>query len=133
MEPATKERENAIPLLQTLGIRLVENGERHAVMEVTVADGHRNFFGGAHGGLIATLVDTACFFPLPLLPAGRLVTTSAGRFSSTSSRWRNCMGGTFQMVFMDSSRSPVFLMADGAPYDGGGFANARIRTGRHAP
>jgi acyl-CoA thioesterase len=77
MQPATMERANAIPLLQTLGIRLVENGERYAVMEVTVADSHLNYFGGAHGGLIATLVDTACFLPLPLLPAGRLVTTSS--------------------------------------------------------
>ena len=45
-------------------------------MEVVVGDQHRNYFGGAHGGLIATLVDTVCFFPRPLLPSGRLVTTT---------------------------------------------------------
>jgi len=76
MRPATLETGNAIPLLRTLDIRLVEIGERHAVMEVTVAEMHRNYFGGAHGGLIATLVDTVCFFPRPFLPSGRLVTTS---------------------------------------------------------
>jgi len=76
MEPATIESGNAIPLLRTLGIRLVEIGESHAVMEVEVAEGHGNYFGGAHGGLIATLVDTVCFFPRPLLPSGRLVTTT---------------------------------------------------------
>ena len=77
MEPATLESGNAISLLRTLDIRLAEIGERHAVMEVTVAEKHANYFGGAHGGLIATLVDTVCFFPRPLLPSGLLVTTSS--------------------------------------------------------
>jgi acyl-CoA thioesterase len=76
MEPATLESGNRIPLLRTLGIALTEIGERHAVMEVVVGDAHRNYFGGAHGGLIATLVDTVCFFPAPLLPSGRTVTTT---------------------------------------------------------
>lgn len=75
IEPATLESANAISLLRTLDIRLTEIGERHAIMEVVVADRHRNYFGGAHGGLIATLMDTVCFFPRPLLPSGRLVTT----------------------------------------------------------
>lgn len=76
MEPATVESGNAIPLLRTLGIRLVEIGDRDASMEVEVADSHRNYLGGAHGGLIATLIDTVCFFPRPLLPSGLMVTTT---------------------------------------------------------
>ncbi len=76
MEPETLETGNAIALLRTLDIRLTKIGERHAVMEVVVAEKHGNYFGGAHGGLIATLVDTVCFFPKPLLPSGRLVTTT---------------------------------------------------------
>ena len=76
MEPATLESGNAIPLLRTLGIALTEIGERHAVMEVVVEERHGNYLGGAHGGLIATLVDTVCFFPRPLLPSGLLVTTT---------------------------------------------------------
>ncbi|KAF0220514.1 MAG: acyl-CoA [Geobacteraceae bacterium] len=76
MEPATLESGNDIPLLRTLGIRLTEIGARHAVMEVEVAEMHGNYFGGAHGGLIATLVDTVSFFPRPLLPSGRLTTTT---------------------------------------------------------
>lgn len=75
IEPATLESANRIPMLQTLQIRLREIGDRHAVMEVTVSDSHRNYFGGAHGGLLATLVDTASFFPRPLLPSGRTCTT----------------------------------------------------------
>jgi len=71
------EHGDRIPLLGTLGIRLTEVGDRHAAMEVEVKDAHRNYYGGAHGGLIATLVDTVCFFPRPLIPSGlRLTTTS---------------------------------------------------------
>lgn len=75
MRPATIESANQIGLLKTLGIRLTEIGDDYAVMEVTVDKRHGNYFGGAHGGLLATLVDTVCFFPRPLLPSGRLVTT----------------------------------------------------------
>ena len=76
MRPATPESINAIPMLQSLGIRLCETGPDFAVMEVVVDERHANYFGGVHGGLLATLADTVCFFPEPLLPAGRLVTTS---------------------------------------------------------
>lgn len=76
IEPATLDTGNAIPLLRTLDINLKEIGDSHAVMEVTVSDIHRNYFGGAHGGLIATLVDTVSFFPRPLLPSGRPCTTT---------------------------------------------------------
>lgn len=75
MQPAAVEIANAISLLKTMGIRLAEVDENHAVMEVTVDDRHRNYLGGVHGGLIATLVDTACFFPKPLLPSGQAATT----------------------------------------------------------
>lgn len=76
LEPATLESGNAIPLLRTLNIHLREIGASHAVMEVTVEEQHRNYFGGAHGGLIATLVDTVSFFPSPLLPSGKSCTTT---------------------------------------------------------
>ncbi len=75
MQPATVESANAISLLKTLGIRLAEIDDGHAVMEVTVDDRHRNYLGGVHGGLIATLIDTVCFFPKPLLPSGQAATT----------------------------------------------------------
>jgi len=65
----------AIPLLKTLGIRLVESGKTHALMEVVVDERHLNYLGGAHGGLLATLADTVSFFPAPLLPSGLKVTT----------------------------------------------------------
>lgn len=76
MKPATLETGNQIALLQTLDIQLTAIAPSHAIMEVTVSPKHLNYFGGGHGGLIATLIDTVCFFPAPLLPAGRVVTTS---------------------------------------------------------
>ena len=76
IEPATLEAGNAISLLRTLNIHLREIGERHAIMAVTVDECHRNYFGGAHGGLIATLIDTVSFFPRPLLPSGKACTTT---------------------------------------------------------
>lgn len=75
MQPATLESANDISLLKTLGIHLVEIGDRHAVMQVEVDERHRNYLGGVHGGLIATLADTVCFFPRPLLPSGQAATT----------------------------------------------------------
>jgi len=63
-------------MLQTLNIHLREIGGTHAIMEVIVAELHSNYFGGAHGGLIATLVDTVSFFSRPLLPSGKSCTTT---------------------------------------------------------
>jgi acyl-CoA thioesterase len=65
-----------IPLLKTLDIQLVESRDKHAVMRVIVDDRHLNYYGGAHGGLLATLADTVCFFPSRLLPSGLQVATS---------------------------------------------------------
>ena len=62
-------------MLKTLGISLLESSPRHAVMEVVVSEKHANFYGGTHGGLLATLADTACFFPQPLIPSGLHVST----------------------------------------------------------
>lgn len=74
--PATLESAGRIPFIEALGIVPVEIGEKHAVMRVAVDERHRNYFGGVHGGLLATLVDTAAFFPRPLLPSGLAVTTA---------------------------------------------------------
>ncbi len=76
MKPATLESGNQIPLLRTLDIQLLEIGPTHAILRVQVGPKHLNYYGGAHGGLIATLIDTVLFFPAPMLPAGRTVTTS---------------------------------------------------------
>ncbi len=47
------------PFVQSLGIELVSAGEKRVVLEMTVADIHVNFLGGAHGGVLFSLADTA--------------------------------------------------------------------------
>jgi len=74
--PEALNTDHASPMMNTLGIRIKEIGESHAIIEVMISGIHGNYFGGAHGGLLATLVDTAAFFPRPLLPSGRACTTT---------------------------------------------------------
>lgn len=76
IEPATVSSGNVISMLRTLNIHLREIGDDFAVMEVTVDERHLNYLRGAHGGLVATLIDSVSFFPRPLLPSGRLCTTT---------------------------------------------------------
>jgi acyl-CoA thioesterase len=47
------------PFLATLGVTLVERSERQATIRMTVDDRHLRSRGIAHGGVIATLLDTA--------------------------------------------------------------------------
>lgn len=65
-----------VPVLRNLGIKLLESGDNHAVMTMTVGEEHANYMRGAHGGIIATLADTVSFFARPLLPSGRRLTTT---------------------------------------------------------
>ncbi len=64
-----------IPFLKTLGVSIREISDDFAEMTVTIDDRHLNYMGGAHGGLISALIDTVCFFPKPLIPSGRKLTT----------------------------------------------------------
>ncbi len=71
----TTDKSTAIPFLQTLGIAIHAIGDDYAEMTVSIDQRHLNYLGGAHGGLISALVDTVCFFPRPLIPSGRKLTT----------------------------------------------------------
>ncbi len=75
IEPATIDSANNMPMLKTLDIQIKEIGDTHAIAEVDVSEMHKNYLGGVHGGLIATLIDTVSFFPKPLLPSGTHCTT----------------------------------------------------------
>lgn len=44
---------------RSLGIRLVDGGTGHALIEMTVRSEHLNFNGNCHGGVIFSLADTA--------------------------------------------------------------------------
>ncbi len=47
------------PLLELVGGRLLEVDEGRVVLEVPVGEEHYNLIGTAHGGLAATMIDTA--------------------------------------------------------------------------
>lgn len=48
------------PLLDHLGIRLVDVGAGHATFEIDVDERHLNRQGSLQGGVAATLLDAAC-------------------------------------------------------------------------
>lgn len=63
-------------MARTLDFRLIEVGEGRAVFSVRPDERHYNGLGIAHGGLAATLLDSALGSAInTLMPAGRVFTT----------------------------------------------------------
>ncbi|HEX2340708.1 MAG TPA: PaaI family thioesterase [Vicinamibacterales bacterium] len=63
-------------MLELLGMRLLEVDEGRVVFGVTPTEQHYNATGIAHGGLAATLLDSALGCAInTLAPAGRVFTT----------------------------------------------------------
>jgi uncharacterized protein (TIGR00369 family) len=64
------------PMGQLMGFRLVEVEEGRAVFTVEPGERHANGIGIAHGGLAATLLDSATGCAInTMMPAGRIFTT----------------------------------------------------------
>lgn len=64
------------PISQTIGMRLVEAEEGRAVFALEPAEYHYNPIGSVHGGIAATLLDSAMGCALnTLLPKGTAYTT----------------------------------------------------------
>ncbi|HEX8494962.1 MAG TPA: PaaI family thioesterase [Pyrinomonadaceae bacterium] len=63
-------------MAQLMGFRLVEVSEGYAVVIVEPTERHYNGIGIAHGGLAATLLDSATGCAInTMMPAGRIFTT----------------------------------------------------------
>ena len=63
-------------MAQLMGFRLVEASEGYAVVTVEPNERHYNGLGIAHGGLVATLLDSATGCAInTMMPAGRIFTT----------------------------------------------------------
>jgi uncharacterized protein (TIGR00369 family) len=61
---------------QLMGFKLVEVSEGHAVFTINPDERHYNGIGIAHGGLAATLLDSAMGCAInTMMPAGRIFTT----------------------------------------------------------
>jgi uncharacterized protein (TIGR00369 family) len=83
----------AAPIAQTLGFTVTDVEPGRVVFEITPAEFHYNPIGSVHGGVYATLCDSACGCAIhSMLPAGagytsqdlsvkflRAITTSTGR------------------------------------------------------
>lgn len=66
----------AAPMLALFDITLVEVSEGRVVMAATPGAAHNNGIGIVHGGLAATLLDTALGCAVnSMMPAGRVFTT----------------------------------------------------------
>lgn len=63
-------------MAKTMNFKLVEVNEGHAVFTITPDERHYNGLGIAHGGLAATLLDSATGCAInTMMPAGRVFTT----------------------------------------------------------
>ncbi|OJH42928.1 hypothetical protein BON30_04820 [Cystobacter ferrugineus] len=66
----------APPICDSMGIRLIEVGQGRAVFTGTPAEYHYNPMGTVHGGMLSTLIDSACGIAcMSLLPHGTRWTT----------------------------------------------------------
>lgn len=59
VDAAGRKLKNFKGFMHDIGARLTEWGPEHAVIEIDVADIHRNGINVVHGGVLASLIDTA--------------------------------------------------------------------------
>ena len=62
------EQANGSAVQKHLGYKLVEWAENHAVVELDLKDFHHNRVGILHGGILTTLMDTACGYSVCFCP-----------------------------------------------------------------
>lgn len=55
---------NAAPYFQLLSMRMHELGLGYSVLEIDVSEEHLNPFGGVHGGLFSSIIDSAASWAL---------------------------------------------------------------------
>src|SRR3546814_10001838 len=68
--PAESDLEDTAGFNAVLGMKLVEWGDRHAVMELPIRAMHLNRSNALHGGVIATLIDAGCGYAGVWVPPG---------------------------------------------------------------
>jgi uncharacterized protein (TIGR00369 family) len=55
---------NAAPYFELLSMRIRELGLGYAIVEIDVSEKHLNPFGGVHGGLFSSIIDSAASWAL---------------------------------------------------------------------
>ncbi len=68
---------NSIPYYKTLSMQLENVGESGSSLRIKLGDKHKNLWGSVHGGVAASLVDTACGLSvIPFLKDGETMVTA---------------------------------------------------------
>jgi uncharacterized protein (TIGR00369 family) len=116
------------PLLEHLGIHLVEVGTGHATFEIQVDERHLNRQGSLQGGVAATLLDAACGYAGlsagPDAALGNAVTltltisylakASAGRLRATGTVTKTGRSIYFSSGELNSESGELIATAQGA-------------------
>jgi uncharacterized protein (TIGR00369 family) len=123
---------------QLLGYRLAEWDADHAVLELTIEHKHCNRAGVIHGGVLSTLIDTACGFSATWCPhAGRV--RRVVTLSLTTTFTGQARHGTIRAVGRKKGGGSriVFCAAEVLDGDGRlvamGEGSFRYRSGSEAP
>ena len=58
------EKINSAPYFQLLSMRICELGLGYSISEIDIADEHFNPFGGVHGGVFSSIIDSAASWAL---------------------------------------------------------------------
>ena len=107
------------PMMETLGIDLVEVEHGHAVFQGTPDRSVYNPLGGVHGGYAATLLDSACGIAVhSQLEAGRAHTTLELKVSYL--RGLTAKSGTVRAVGRVTSAGRRVAFAEATLHDGEG-------------
>ena len=126
------------PLLDHLGIRLVELGGGHCVFELEVEPRHLNRQGSVQGGVIATMLDAACGYAgLPvgadgelghaataMLSISYLAKAGAGRLRATATLTRAGNSLCFASAELSTEAGALLATAQGT------FKRARLEPER---
>lgn len=116
------------PLLEFLGIRLVDVGTGHASFELDIDAKHLNRQGSVQGGVVATLLDAACGYaglaasdgePLGnavtvMLSISYLAKVKAGRLRATANVTRMGRSVYFSTGELVSDSGDLIATAQGA-------------------
>lgn len=81
--------ERSSPFIRQLGVSLSERGEGHVRLELTIAEPHLRTRGIAHGGVLASLLDTAMGFAVSTkVPAGCFLVTAQLNVNFIRPAWK---------------------------------------------
>ncbi|MCX5835038.1 MAG: PaaI family thioesterase [Deltaproteobacteria bacterium] len=75
---AIKKHVNESPFYKTISMKMISTGKEGSVVRVKSGQRHKNLWGTVHGGVMASLTDSACGISvLPSLAVGETIVTTS--------------------------------------------------------